>query len=63
MSYNGVMIIGSMGEPTTFESAQARRKEMREWEKQRRENFRTANYRGYENLTSLRGAWRKTHGL
>lgn len=52
-----------VSEPKTFESAQAERKACREWEKQRREDFRTAHYRGYENLTNLRGAWRKKHGL
>jgi hypothetical protein len=64
MSYNGGIIsVAFQSEPTTFESAQAQRKQCREFEKQRREDFRAAHYRGYENLTNLRGAWRKQHGL
>ena len=65
MSYNGgIIAMGFATEPRTFESAQAERRQCREWEKERRENFRISNYRGYENITNLRGAWRKQkHGM
>ena len=65
MSYNGgIIAMDFTTEPRTFESAQAERRQWREWEKERRENFRISNYRGYENITNLRGAWRKQkHGM
>lgn len=46
-------------EPISYERAQAARKEEREFQKQMRENYKIANQLGYENLTNLRGAYRR----
>lgn len=56
----GIIAFSMFDEPKSFDEALQRRKAIRAEEAQFREQYKIEHQRGYENLTNLRGAYRRS---